>query len=134
MTMTSPQLHVWDGSGDESAAAEVALAETLASLPAHDVTSPRQDRRNDVIQIAATVIDGEITEVAALDALTLYHPGLDEDVRAEHLGLLMGELEIEQQIEDHEINPEPGQTRDDLAQNAEDRINRAADALIGGTA
>lgn len=120
---------VWDGRGRELVGAAHTAAETLAHLPAHDHTEPRWMRQHAAIEIGTRVRDGDLTEIHALDALAPY-AAMDEDERADRLGILLAALDHERNVEDRSI-PLEGPSWDAMAVDAESAVLAAADKLIG---
>lgn len=93
----------------------------------------RDVKRAAVIAIAQEYWEDGIGLNQAVDELA-QHSDLDFVTRTRLLGRLVEELNFQELVEEDRVQPDPGQDKQSLAEDAERRINEAADRIIGTTA
>ncbi|MFV2172263.1 hypothetical protein ACFHW2_12240 [Actinomadura sp. LOL_016] len=102
------------------------IDETAAARARRDVA------REAILATAQRYWEGETSVADALDELRPHHATLAYRDRARLLGELVSELEHAEAVDEHRVDPGPGQDRRTLEEDAERRVNEAADALYGG--
>lgn len=92
----------------------------------------RERAREAVLSIAQRFWEEEINPEQAVEELAA-HSDLPAERRAELLGELVSELEHEEDVIDDRVQPGPGEDRQSLEEDAERRVNEAADRLAGAS-